>query len=107
MATDASPKFQKPDLLSVPHLQSPPPRWSTTDFTSVSSWSSARPPSWWSTSVFPVDTIKTQMKALGSCPIKSDSVNQAVRSILKSDGTKGFYLGIGAMALGAGPARAV
>ncbi|KAL7095355.1 hypothetical protein ACP275_10G018800 [Erythranthe tilingii] len=58
-------------------------------------------------SMFPVDTIKTQMQALGSYPIKSDSVNQVVRSILKSDGPKGFYLGIRAMTLGAGAARAV
>ncbi|KAL8459566.1 hypothetical protein ACS0TY_036066 [Phlomoides rotata] len=57
--------------------------------------------------MFPVDTLKTQMQALGSCPIKYGSVRQSVESILKSDGPRGFYRGIGAMALGAGPAHAV
>ncbi|KAL8459624.1 hypothetical protein ACS0TY_036931 [Phlomoides rotata] len=57
--------------------------------------------------MFPVDTLKTQMQALGSCPIKYGSVRQSVQSILKSDGPRGFYRGIGAMALGAGPAHAV
>ncbi|KAL8089173.1 uncharacterized protein LOC141698030 [Apium graveolens] len=57
--------------------------------------------------MFPVDTIKTQMQALGSCPIKSASLSQAVKTILKSQGTAGFYRGISAMGLGAGPAHAV
>lgn len=57
--------------------------------------------------MFPVDTIKTQMQALSSCPIKSATVNQAVRSILKSDGARGLYRGIAAMGIGAGPAHAV
>ncbi|XP_042051703.1 mitoferrin-like [Salvia splendens] len=56
--------------------------------------------------MFPVDTIKTQMQALGSCPIKSATVSQAVQSILKSEGARSLYRGIGAMALGAGPAHA-
>ncbi|KAJ6409366.1 hypothetical protein OIU84_008959 [Salix udensis] len=43
--------------------------------------------------MFPVDTVKTHMQAIGSCPIKS------VPSSL--------YRGIAAMALGAGPAHAV
>lgn len=57
--------------------------------------------------MFPVDTIKTQMQAMGSCPMKSASVGQAVRSILKSEGAAGLYRGIAAMGLGAGPAHAV
>ncbi|KAL1541060.1 mitoferrin-like [Salvia divinorum] len=57
--------------------------------------------------MFPVDTIKTQMQALSSCPINSATVNQAIRSILKSDGASGFYRGIAAMGIGAGPAHAV
>ncbi|KAL2899271.1 Mitochondrial RNA-splicing protein MRS3 [Bienertia sinuspersici] len=57
--------------------------------------------------MFPVDTIKTRMQALGSCPIKSVGVWPALRSILKSDGTAGLYRGIAAMGLGAGPAHAV
>ncbi|KAG6403569.1 hypothetical protein SASPL_135794 [Salvia splendens] len=54
--------------------------------------------------MFPVDTIKTQMQALSSCPLNSATVNQAIRSILKSDGATGFYRGIAAMGIGAGPA---
>nr|XP_027090720.1 mitoferrin-like isoform X1 [Coffea arabica] len=57
--------------------------------------------------MFPVDTIKTQMQAMGSCPMKSASISQAVRSILKSEGPAGLYRGIAAMGIGAGPAHAV
>ena len=57
--------------------------------------------------MYPVDTVKTQMQALGSCPIKSVGVRQALQSILKSEGIAGLYRGIGAMGLGAGPAHAV
>ncbi|KAK1426869.1 hypothetical protein QVD17_15549 [Tagetes erecta] len=57
--------------------------------------------------MFPIDTIKTRMQVLGSCPIKSASLRQALQSILKSDGPAGLYRGIGAMGLGAGPAHAV
>ncbi|XP_021724419.1 mitoferrin-like [Chenopodium quinoa] len=57
--------------------------------------------------MFPVDTIKTRMQALGSCPIKTVGVRTALRSILQSDGTAGLYRGIAAMGLGAGPAHAV
>ncbi|XP_007016984.2 PREDICTED: mitoferrin [Theobroma cacao] len=57
--------------------------------------------------MFPVDTVKTRMQALGSCPIKSVGVGHALRSIVKSEGLAGFYRGIGAMGLGAGPAHAV
>lgn len=42
-----------------------------------------------------------------SCPIKTVSVRQALRSVLKSEGPAGLYRGIGAMGLGAGPAHAV
>ncbi|XVF68449.1 hypothetical protein PTKIN_Ptkin11bG0003800 [Pterospermum kingtungense] len=57
--------------------------------------------------MFPVDTVKTHMQALGSCPIKSVGVRHALRSILNAGGPAGFYRGIGAMGLGAGPAHAV
>ncbi|KAL3530937.1 hypothetical protein ACH5RR_010259 [Cinchona calisaya] len=57
--------------------------------------------------MFPVDTIKTQMQALGSCHMKSAGISQAVQSILKSEGPAGLYRGITAMGLGAGPAHAV
>ncbi|KAB2081161.1 hypothetical protein ES319_A05G113800v1 [Gossypium barbadense] len=57
--------------------------------------------------MFPVDTVKTHMQALGSCPITSVGVRHALRSVLKSDGLPGLYRGIGAMGLGAGPAHAV
>ncbi|EEF46037.1 mitoferrin [Ricinus communis] len=57
--------------------------------------------------MFPVDTIKTHMQALGSCPIKSVSVTHALRSILQTEGPSALYRGIAAMGLGAGPAHAV
>ncbi|KAL8055896.1 hypothetical protein ABFX02_04G084800 [Erythranthe guttata] len=114
MATDASPKFQKPDLLAVPHQPDYQPAIAAAaavEHDGLHFWQFMVAGSTAGMvehmSMFPVDTIKTRMQALGSCPIKSASVNQAVRSILKSDGPKGFYRGIGAMALGAGPAHAV
>jgi len=57
--------------------------------------------------MFPVDTLKTRMQAIGSCPIKYVGVRTALKSILESDGPAGLYRGIAAMGLGAGPAHAV
>ncbi|KAL5550745.1 hypothetical protein UlMin_000921 [Ulmus minor] len=58
--------------------------------------------------MFPVDTLKTRMQALGaSCSVRPIGVRQALSSILKLEGPAGFYRGIGAMGLGAGPAHAV
>ncbi|KAH6814218.1 Mitochondrial substrate carrier family protein [Perilla frutescens var. frutescens] len=110
MASDASPKFQQAELIPVP----PQPDYSSEiaavehDGLHFSQFMIAGSVAGMveHMAMFPVDTIKTQMQALGSCPIKSASVKQAVHSILKSDGAGGFYRGIGAMALGAGPAHA-
>ncbi|GAQ82434.1 mitochondrial substrate carrier family protein [Klebsormidium nitens] len=63
--------------------------------------------------MFPVDTIKTRMQALG--PMGSSGVRapphstiaKAVSSIMRREGASGLYRGIGAMGLGAGPAHAV
>uniref|UniRef100_A0A5B7BJW1 Putative Mitochondrial RNA-splicing protein MRS3 n=1 Tax=Davidia involucrata TaxID=16924 RepID=A0A5B7BJW1_DAVIN len=112
MATDATAKFQKPDLLPVPQ----PPDYNPEITVSASHdglhfWqfmiAGSIAGSVEHMAMFPVDTIKTRMQALGSCPIKSVGLRQAVGSILKSEGPAGFYRGIGAMALGAGPAHAV
>jgi solute carrier family 25 iron transporter 28/37 len=63
--------------------------------------------------MFPVDTIKTRMQALGPmgssgirAPVHS-TVAKAVSSIMRREGASGLYRGIGAMGLGAGPAHAV
>lgn len=58
--------------------------------------------------MFPVDTLKTRMQALGgSYSVQPIGVRQALGSILKLEGPAGLYRGIGAMGLGAGPAHAV
>ncbi|TQE00815.1 hypothetical protein C1H46_013610 [Malus baccata] len=57
--------------------------------------------------MFTVDTVKTHMQALGSCPIKTVGLRQAIQSILKSEGPAGLYREIGAMGLDAGPAHAI
>ncbi|XP_022766244.1 mitoferrin-like [Durio zibethinus] len=58
--------------------------------------------------MFPVDTLKTRMQALGaSCSVQPVGVRQALCSILKLEGPSGLYRGIAAMGLGAGPAHAV
>lgn len=110
MATDATPKFQNPDFRPVPQPPDFHPEivvahdglhfWQFMIAGSIAG-------SVEHMAMFPVDTIKTQMQALGSCPIKSASVREALRSILKSEGPIGLYRGIGAMGLGAGPAHAV
>ncbi|KAK6231170.1 hypothetical protein SCA6_001243 [Theobroma cacao] len=58
--------------------------------------------------MFPVDTLKTRMQAIGaSCSVQPIGVRQALGSILKLEGPSGLYRGIAAMGLGAGPAHAV
>ncbi|KAI5078699.1 hypothetical protein GOP47_0006370 [Adiantum capillus-veneris] len=58
--------------------------------------------------MFPVDTLKTRMQMMreahGSGPTL---VGRTLMTILKTEGVLGLYRGIGAMALGAGPAHAV
>lgn len=61
--------------------------------------------------MFPVDTLKTRMQAIGgaaSCSVQPPvGVRQALGSILKLEGPSVLYRGIAAMGLGAGPAHAV
>lgn len=59
--------------------------------------------------MFPVDTLKTRMQAIGPSSCSSSTVNlrQSLGSILKLEGPAGLYRGIAAMGLGAGPAHAV
>ncbi|KAK9168041.1 hypothetical protein Syun_000181 [Stephania yunnanensis] len=60
------------------------------------------------TAMFPIDTLKTRMQAIGSSPSSQlVGVSQAFRSVVKLEGLIGLYRGIGAMVLGAGPAHAV
>jgi len=102
--TDATPKFRNPDLRHVAgetttahdglHL------WQFMIAGSIAGCAEHM-------AMFPVDTVKTRMQALGSCPIKSVGVRTALESILRSDGPSGLYRGIAAMGLGAGPAHAV
>ncbi|PIM97580.1 Mitochondrial carrier protein MRS3/4 [Handroanthus impetiginosus] len=112
MASDASPEFQKPEL--IPAAQQPeyhPEIAATGAHDGLYFWQFMIAGSIAGMvehmAMFPVDTVKTQMQALGSCPIKSVNVNQALQSILKSEGPRGLYRGIAAMGLGAGPAQAV
>ncbi|KAL8531216.1 hypothetical protein ACS0TY_008008 [Phlomoides rotata] len=111
MATDASPKFQKAELIPVPQQPEYHQEMAAVEHDGLHFWqfmiSGSAAGMVEHMAMFPVDTLKTQMQALGSCPIKFGSVRQSVQSILKSDGPRGFYRGIGAMALGAGPAHAV
>mmetsp|Transcript_31353 Transcript_31353/g.43498 ORF Transcript_31353/g.43498 Transcript_31353/m.43498 type:complete len:318 (-) Transcript_31353:12-965(-) len=62
--------------------------------------------------MFPVDTVKTRMQVdprlLQSHGVgQYSTVGRAVAEILKQEGARGMYRGVGAMALGAGPAHAV
>ncbi|EFJ24106.1 hypothetical protein SELMODRAFT_232372 [Selaginella moellendorffii] len=59
--------------------------------------------------MFPVDTVKihVQMTPSSNSSPCSRALSGAVRSILKSDGPAGFYRGLGAVAIGAGPSHAL
>lgn len=58
--------------------------------------------------MFPIDTLKTRMQAVGpSFPSSTVNLRQSLGSILKLEGPAGLYRGIAAMGLGAGPAHAV
>ncbi|KAL3531654.1 hypothetical protein ACH5RR_005175 [Cinchona calisaya] len=60
--------------------------------------------------VFPIDTLKTRMQAIGSSSsykAPSPTLRQSFVSIMQIEGLGGFYRGIAAMGLGAGPAHAV
>ncbi|KAH7542765.1 uncharacterized protein LOC107411533 [Ziziphus jujuba] len=111
MATDATPKFQNPDFRPVPQPPDYHPEFTVSAHDGLHFWqfmvAGSIAGSVEHMAMFPVDTVKTHMQALGSCPIKSVGVRQAFTSILKSDGPSALYRGIGAMGLGAGPAHAV
>ncbi|KMZ56658.1 putative Mitochondrial carrier protein [Zostera marina] len=59
------------------------------------------------TAMFPVDTLKTRMQTLNSSCYSIFSLRHALRSVLAVEGLRGFYRGVSAMGLGAGPAHAV
>ncbi|GMY10511.1 mitoferrin [Fagus crenata] len=111
MATDATAKFQNQDFRPVPQPTDFHPELTVSAHDGLHYWQFMVAGSIAGMvehmAMYPVDTVKTQMQALGSCPIKSVSVRQALQSILKSEGIAGLYRGIGAMGLGAGPAHAV
>eukprot|EP00877_Chromochloris_zofingiensis_P010962 jgi/Chrzof1/6119/Cz17g10140.t1 len=59
--------------------------------------------------MYPVDTIKTRMQAL-SHPgqrLHRSSVTDAIQAVVRREGIGGLYRGVGAVALGAGPAHAL
>ncbi|PON85857.1 Mitochondrial carrier protein [Trema orientale] len=111
MATDASPKFQNPDFRPVPQPPDFHPEITVRTHDGLHFWqfmiAGSIAGSVEHMAMYPVDTVKTHMQALGSCPIKSVGVREALKSILRSEGPIGLYRGIGAMGLGAGPAHAV
>ena len=61
------------------------------------------------TAMYPVDTIKTRMQALGhpGQRLHRLSLLEALRTALKREGISGLYKGVGAVAGGAGPAHAM
>ncbi|GLU02589.1 hypothetical protein SLE2022_198340 [Rubroshorea leprosula] len=112
METEATtPKFKNPDFRPLPQPPDFHPEVTVTSHDGLHFWQFMIAGSIAGCvehmAMFPVDTVKTHMQALRSCPIKSVGVRQALGSILKSEGPAGLYRGIGAMALGAGPAHAV
>ena len=111
MATDAKPKFQNPDFRPIPKPDLAATATAASAHDGLHFWQFMIAGSIAGMvehmAMFPVDTVKTHMQALGSCPIKSVGIRQALGSIMKIEGAAGLYRGIGAMGLGAGPAHAV
>ncbi|XP_057984020.1 uncharacterized protein LOC131168536 [Malania oleifera] len=110
-ATD-SPKFQNPDFRHLSQSPELRPKQSQSTHNGLLFWQFMIAGSIAGCvehmAMFPVDTLKTRMQALGaSCPPQPAGLRQAVSSILKLEGPAGLYRGIAAMALGAGPAHAV
>ncbi|KAK0584293.1 hypothetical protein LWI29_010600 [Acer saccharum] len=112
MATDTSPTYRAPDFHSV----TPKTAAVTETHDGLEFWqfmiSGSIAGSVEHMAMFPVDTLKTRMQALGgggggSYPVQHIGVRQAFSSILKLEGAAGLYRGIGAMGIGAGPAHAV
>ncbi|KAL5580638.1 hypothetical protein UlMin_013080 [Ulmus minor] len=111
MATDATPKFQNADFRPVPQPPDFHPELAVSAHDGLHFWqfmiAGSIAGSVEHMAMFPVDTVKTHMQAIGSCPIKSVGIREALRSIMKTEGPRGLYRGIAAMGLGAGPAHAV
>ncbi|KAL7247234.1 hypothetical protein ACSBR2_002202 [Camellia fascicularis] len=109
MSPNSAPNFQKPDYYPVPNPPDfHPETTASPTHDGLHFWQFMVAGSVEHMAMFPVDTIKTRMQALGgSCPIKSAGLRQALGSIFRSEGLFGLYRGIGAMGLGAGPAHAV
>ncbi|KAL5098243.1 hypothetical protein RYX36_002570 [Vicia faba] len=89
MATEAIAKFQNPDYRPDFHTLTPSTHdglhfWQLMIAGSVAGCIEHM-------AMFPVDTVKTHMQAITSCPIKSVSVRQAVRSILQTEGPSALY----------------
>ncbi|GAV76878.1 Mito_carr domain-containing protein [Cephalotus follicularis] len=108
MTTDATPKYRAPDFR--PDISVSAPTTETHDglhfwqFMIAGSIAGCTE----HLAMFPVDTLKTRMQALGGAgPARPTGVHQALTSILKLEGPAVLYRGIGAMGLGAGPAHAV
>ncbi|KAF9598167.1 hypothetical protein IFM89_025784 [Coptis chinensis] len=109
--TDVSPapKFQKPDFITM--TQTPSRETTVSAHDGLEFWQFMIAGSIAGCvehmAMFPVDTLKTRMQAITSCPIQSVDLRQVFKSVLKVEGAVGLYRGIGAMGLGAGPAHAV
>lgn len=61
------------------------------------------------TVMYPVDTIKTRMQALShpGQQLHRSTVTRALQVVLKREGWRGLYRGVGAVVTGTGPAHAV
>ncbi|XP_020087415.1 mitoferrin-like [Ananas comosus] len=59
------------------------------------------------TAMFPVDTLKTRMQAGAPLCYPPVGLRQVLGGVIRAEGALGLYRGLGAMALGAGPAHAV
>lgn len=104
MAADASAHYGRaePDLRPAPRLHEPHDGLHFWQFMLAGSVAGVVE----HTSMFPVDTLKTQMQA-ACLGLPNVGLRHALRSLLRTEGPAALYRGIPAMALGAAPAHAV
>ena len=87
-------------MLPTPYVRPPP---ISVDACTAGAWAGIIS----ETLLHPFDTVSTRLKAQVFDPPKYSSFTDACRTILREEGTRGFYGGVGATIIFQGPATAI
>ncbi|KAF3447757.1 hypothetical protein FNV43_RR08460 [Rhamnella rubrinervis] len=96
MATEATSKFQNPDLRLIPQPLDFHPERTVKGHDGLYFWQ-----------FMVAGSIAGSIEHMAMFPINTAQGGSTAASILKSEGPRGLYCGIGAMGLGAGPTHAL